>query len=194
LHDVAWRKGLGKMPEIRILVTQILASTMFLVLAASAVSKLDEWAVWSASVDSWFPLRSLRVVVRIGLPLTELVVGAFLVAMPKHGFLLASALFGVLGLGVLALTPRQHGKDCGCFGSLTHSTIGVRLALRNFVLSGLAIGSFLSVRSLEVAGLRLPVVVGLVLIGTVFLVALEALRVVRTARINVGDASEEVGE
>jgi hypothetical protein len=156
---------------------QILAGAFAVFFAIVAAAKLDSWRSWSAAVSGWLPAALPVGLVVVALPAAEALSAAGLVVSPKAGLLMAAVLLTTLGVGVLALSSRAEGKDCGCYGALAPSRINRSLAARNLLLAGLAWGAFLLARRSVVPGMRAPAVLLLALVGALIVLAAEARRV-----------------
>jgi len=103
---------------------------------AAAFGKVDAWPRWSATSAALLGSHtSLGRLVRAGLPALEAAIGVLTFVRPVWGLATGSALLFVLAGGVLALASRSAGTECGCFGALMPSQIGLPLALRNLALA-----------------------------------------------------------
>lgn len=100
---------------------------------AAAVTKIDSWPRWRATVVTLWRSSTVRVV-QWGLPSVEVAVAVLIFFLPAQGLLAATGLLGGLAIGVGVLSRRRRGTPCNCFGALTPSTIGPALAGRNALL------------------------------------------------------------
>jgi hypothetical protein len=141
-----------------------------------ALAKLDGWQVWSASVAEWLPTRLPVRAVRIAVPAIEALTAALLLLAPATGLLVAAALLGGFGSGVLALGRRAQGKDCGCFGTLLPARIGRGLAIRNLLLAAVAAIACLLAWRAEVPGLPAPAILLFALLGALLVLGSEVRR------------------
>jgi Methylamine utilisation protein MauE len=138
-----------------------------------ALAKLDGWQVWSASVAEWLPAGLPVRAVCIVVPAIEAATAALLLLAPARGLLVAAALLGGFGGGVLVLGRRAQGKDCGCFGTLLPSRIGRGLAIRNLLLAALAAVTCLLAWQAEVPGLPAPAILLFALLGALLVLGSE---------------------
>jgi hypothetical protein len=138
-----------------------------------ALAKLDAWQAWSASVAEWFPAVLLVRAVRVAVPLIEALTAALLLWAPAVGLLVAAALLGGFGAGVLRLRQRAEGKDCGCFGTLLPGRIGRGLAARNLLLGAAAAIACLPAWRAGVSGLPVAAVLLFALLGALLVLGSE---------------------
>ena len=144
-------------------------------------AKLDEWPQWKGNVDQWVRRRAAAAALRAGIPTLEFAVIVSLFVRPLFGVALAAATLFVFGVGALVLTRVSPGSECGCFGALMPTRIGIGLAIRNVALGGImlivfavSMGVRLSVPAIEIAMAST--------ISVLLVVASEGLRLRRYSR------------
>lgn len=147
-----------------------------------ALAKLDGWQVWSASVAEWLPARLPVRAVRIAVPAIEALTAMVLLLAPATGLLVAAALLGGFGGGVLVLGRRAQGKDCGCFGTLLPGRIGRGLAIRNLLLAAIAAIACLLAWRATAPGLPAPAILLFALLGALLILGGEARRTTQLIR------------
>ena len=165
------------------LALQVLTAGYALFLAGAALSKLDRWSSWSSAVSSWLPAWLPAKLSRSGLPVVELLTAIILIAAPVVGLVLAATLLGVFGIAVALLSPRQRGRECGCFGALMPSHLGAGLAVRDLALAAAAAGAVLLASRSGVERFELPAIFLIVLVGALGLLWAEDRRVRRVGRV-----------
>jgi methylamine utilization protein MauE len=166
---------------------QIIAGGYATFLFVVALAKLDGWQVWSASVAEWLPVGLPIRAVCIAVPAIEVLTAVLLLLAPATGLLAAAALLGVFGGGVLLLSRRAQGKDCGCFGTLLPSRIGRGLAVRNLLLAALAAVAGLLAGGATVPGLSPPAILLFALLGALLVLGGEARRTSQLLRRPAGE-------
>jgi Methylamine utilisation protein MauE len=165
------------------LALQVLTAGYALFLSGAALAKLDRWSSWSSAASGWLPAWLPAKVARFGLPVVELLTAIVLIAAPTVGLVLAAALLGVFGIAVALLSPRQRGRECGCFGALMPSRIGTGLAVRDLALAvAAAVAALLASRS-AVERFELPAIFLVVLVGALGLLWAEDRRVRRIGQV-----------
>jgi hypothetical protein len=155
-----------------------------------ALAKLDAWPAWSTSVAEWLPARLPVRAVRVAVPATEAVTAALLLLTPAVGLLVAAALLGGFGAGVLVLRRQAEGKDCGCFGTLLPGRIGGGLAARNLLLAAAAAIAWLLAWRVGAPGLSAPTVLLFALLGALLVLGSEVRRTAQIIRDPVRDERE----
>ena len=166
---------------------QIIAGGYATFLFVVALAKLDGWQVWSASVAEWLPVGLPIRAVCIAVPAIEVLTAVLLLLAPATGLLAAAALLGVFGGGVLLLSRRAQGKDCGCFGTLLPSRIGRGLAVRNLLLAAVAAVAGLLAGRATVPGLSPPAILLFALLGALLVLGGEARRTSQLLRRPAGE-------
>jgi len=163
-------------PSIPRLTSGLLAA-MF---GVSALGKLDGWNLWSSSVYQWIGRARLAVIVKVGLPLAEIIGAGALMVRPTFGLQIAAALLAALGLGVLVIRKSHAGADCGCFGSFgAAGRIGLPLAARNLALALLAaVFAYLSARKGNNRAITSPGLLALMVATSIVLLVRESRSIV----------------
>jgi methylamine utilization protein MauE len=144
---------------------------------AAAFGKVDAWPRWSATSAALLGTHAnLRRLVRVGLPTVEAAIGALAFVRPVWGLASGSALLFVLAAGVLALRSRSAGTECGCFGALMPSQIGLALALRNLSLALVAAVAAFFAHRIGAPAFRFLELVVIALVGLHVVVVAELVR------------------
>lgn len=160
----------------------------FLLFLGAALSKFDTWRMWAETTRDLFsggnPFsrgKHLTKLVRVAVPLVEMMICATLLIAPARGLLLSSVLLAVFAGGVYVLSKNHAGSKCNCLGALASSTISPLLALRNLLLALVAaIGAQLADRS-RMLSITPPEVALTLLVGLIILLYGEGQRL-RKAR------------
>ena len=114
---------------------QFTAASYGLLLVGAALGKADGWRSWTSFVGRLpIPARS-AVVVRVGLPVVEAVLGLTTWVRPREGLIGAAVVLAVFSLVVALLADRLKGESCNCFGAVLSASVGKRLSLRNALMS-----------------------------------------------------------
>jgi len=108
------------------------------VLYAAVFGKATNFGSWVDSVRAIVSPRARSRVIEIGLPTSEFVIASSVFLDRKVGVVLMAMLFALLAAGSCALDKRFRGAECGCFGSLSATTLGPALCRRNIVLAALS--------------------------------------------------------
>lgn len=116
-------------------ISKIILGIVFLL---SGIGKLLDLSMAVISVDRFKLLpASLSPAATYLLVFVEITLGLILIIKKQPKFFAAAtlALLTVFSIGVSFSILRGQSFDCGCFGSLIRSPIGIGLLIRNFILS-----------------------------------------------------------
>lgn len=140
-----------------------LGSAFFMLpFVAAGLSKLDGWSMWRSAVAHFVPVRVLKLLIAVAVPLAELMCGVVLLARPRWGLVIAGAMLLAFAGAVLALRGKHSGAPCRCFGAVSETRIGTNLAVRDLVLAAMAavLAPFASGNPLRVQQVALAVAIG----------------------------------
>lgn len=167
-------------------VTTLAASLLACAFGWAGVAKLAQLGDWREALEGYEIPRGLTPVALLGVPLTEMVVVALLLAGPvKAGAALAVALVALFSMAIVRARARRGDRlPCGCFGRTQARDYRLML-IRNALLAALAAVVLVSRAATgvvqELGDLSITDIVPVTLVGLGFITTLWTARQVTNA-------------
>lgn len=155
----------------RAAVVVLLSAVVVAIFVVSGLAKASDLGAFTRTVRSVLPgvgsVRTKARAVAIAVVVAELVLGGWVATGLARRWAAVAVIGSLVAFGGVALAARRQGVPCGCFGSLSSGTLGVRSAMRNLALALVALPIVLlpsgSPRGFASFGTQVLVAVGCVL-------------------------------
>ncbi len=115
-------------------IVRILLGALFIFSAITKISDLD-FFIKSLENYKLLPVETLNLVALI-IPWMELIIGLFLILgfFVKESALLGSIMMGIFIMAIIISLARGLNIDCGCFGTVDGSKVGISKLIEDFII------------------------------------------------------------